>query len=73
MDEVEMVAQQEKMELEALVELAEQTSMPLQEPPPSSPSTNYDDEEYDTIFMEYISAETEVQQVPVEDENMDMS
>jgi hypothetical protein len=61
------------MELEALVELAEQTYMPSQTPAPSSPATNYDDEEYDSIFMEYISAEDQVQQGVGPDENMDMS
>ena len=72
-DEVEMVARQEQMELEALVELAERSSNPSQTPAPSSPLTNYDDEEYDNIFMEYISEEDQIQSEPAQDEDMDMS
>jgi hypothetical protein len=73
MEEVEMVAQLEQMELEALVELAQRNSNPSQTPIPSSPLTNYDDEEYDSIFMEYLSEELALQQAAIQDEAMDMS
>lgn len=73
MDEVEAVAQQEQMELDTLLALAEQNSNPSQTPVPSSPSTNYDDEELDAIFMDYIHEELPHQQPSVEVEAMDLS
>jgi GTPase Era involved in 16S rRNA processing len=71
MDEVEVIAQQEQMELDTLLALAEQNSNQSQTPVSSSPSNKYDDEEMDAIFMDYIREEIPLQQPNVEDEVMD--
>jgi hypothetical protein len=73
MDEVEVIAQQEQMELDTLLALAEQNSNPSHTPFPSSPSNKYDDEEMDAIFMDYFPEELPLQQPNLEVAAMDMS
>jgi hypothetical protein len=66
MQEADAVAYIEQMELEALVELADQDPMGQEHTTPSaeqqSESPNYDDETYDSLFMEFISADDNTSQ-----------
>ena len=53
-DEVEAVAHQEEQELEELLALAEEEQSSVQEP--RSERWGSDEEDYDDIFMEFISS-----------------
>jgi hypothetical protein len=70
MQEVENIAHQEQMELEALVDLADQDPEQL---PDRFDSANYDDGDYDSLFMEFIA--DEATSIPLGGENhyMDVS
>jgi hypothetical protein len=61
MEEADTVAQLEQMELEAMMELADQDPMvqdqTAQTPRRKSDSPNYDDDTYDALFVEFISTE----------------
>jgi hypothetical protein len=61
MQEADAVAYIEQMELEALVELADQDPMAqdqrLSSTEQRSDSPNYDDEAYDSLFIEFVSAD----------------
>jgi len=67
MQEVENIAHHEQMELEALVDLADQDPEQL---PDRFDSPNYDDGDYDSLFMEFIAEE--VTSIPPGSENHDM-
>ena len=59
-DEVEAVAHQEEQELEELLALAEEEQSSVQEP--RSERWGSDEEDYDDIFMEFISSTETAQQ-----------
>ena len=61
LDEVEAVAHQEQQELEELLALAEEEQGSDQEP--HSERWGSDEEDYDGIFMEFISSSETAQQV----------
>ena len=57
MQEAEEIARYEYLELEALADLApELGSGPL---PDNSGSSTYDDDDYDSLFMEFVMADTD--------------
>lgn len=60
MEEAEEIAQQEQMELQALVDLAEQDPEDHEQLPDRSNTPNYDDDDYDSLFMEFIAADPDV-------------
>lgn len=61
-DEVEAVAYQEEKELEELLALAEDEKSSVQEP--RSERWGSDEEDYDDIFMEFMSSSEIPQQAP---------
>jgi hypothetical protein len=67
MQEVEDIAHHEQMELEALVDLADQDPEQL---PDRYNSPNFDDCDYDSLFMEFIAEE--VTSIPSGGENQAM-
>jgi hypothetical protein len=70
--EVEEIAQQEQMELEALVDLAPQSLNDPEQLPDRSGPPNYDDDDYDSLFMEFITEDTTSVQPSIQHHDVDM-